>query len=181
MKIKSSIDSINLESINNNARELSKHYIFNLDAYVIDVASILMILVNLFWILLEMFGSSSRASVTVHFGMGLGVLLPFIALIYLFRRKEDDYSSMRALVLFFQLSVIAVTTLLTLHSKDTSGISLAMFWLVICAFSPMVNLADSIIVMTLLFLSTFLPALLLHGPEAVNRGNIIIAFCVVIA
>ena len=181
MRIKSSIDSINLESINNNARELSKHYIFNLDAYVIDVASILMILVNLFWILLEMFGSSSRASVTVHFGMGLGVLLPLIALVYLFRRKEDDYSSMRALVLFFQLSVIAVTTLLTLHSKDTSGISLAMFWLVICAFIPMVNHADSIIVMTLLFLTTFLPALLLHGPEAVNRGNIIIAFCVVIA
>ena len=181
MKIKSSIDSINLESINNNARDLSKHYIFNLDAYVIDVASILLILVNLFWILLEMFGGSFRASVTVHFGMGLSILLPVIALVYLFKRKEDDYSSMRALVLYFHLSVIAVTTLLTVHSNNTSGISLAMFWLVICAFIPMVNMSDSIIVMTLMFLSTFLPSLLIYGTKAINRSNIIVAFCVVIA
>ena len=181
MRIKSSIDSINLESINNSARDLSRHYIFNLDAYVIDVASILLILVNLFWIFLEMFGKSFRTSLTVHLGMGLSVLFPIIALFYLFKRKEDDYSGMRALVLFFQLSVIAITTLLTINSKNTTGISLAMFWLFICALIPMVSMTDSIIVMTILFLSTFLPGLLVHGPSSINRSNIIVGICIVIA
>lgn len=181
MKIKSSIDSINLESINNSARDLSRHYIFNLDAYIINVASILMILVNLFWIFMELIGRDSRASVTSHFGMGLSILFPVIALFYLYRRKEDDYFGMRALVLFFHLAVIAVTTLLTVHSSSRPGVSLAMFWLVICALIPMASIADSIIVMTILALSTFLPTLLVYGSEAVNRSNIIVGISIVIA
>ncbi len=180
MKIRSSIESINLESINNNALDLSKNYIFNLDCYVMDVASVLMLLVNVFWFVVNFIRRTPVRSAVSYLGIIHGIIFPVITLLFLLKRKPDDYSKTRVLVIVFHIFVIAMTTFLNLHIGTTSsGIPLSMFWLLICALVPMISLVDSAIVMTILFLSTFLPNMILFGPGNVNWNNLMVAVCII--
>lgn len=180
MKIRSSIDSINLESINNNALDLSKNYIFNLDCYVMDVASVLMLLVNIFWFVVNFIKRTPVRSTVSYLGIIHGIIFPVVTLLFLMKRKPDNYSWTRVLVIVFHLFVIAMTTFLNLHIGTTSsGIPLSMFWLLICALVPMISLVDSAIVMLVLFLSTFLPNLILFGSGNVNWNNLMVAVCII--
>ena len=180
MKIRSSIDSIKLESINNNALDLSKNYIFNLDCYVMDVASVLMLLVNIFWFVVHFIRRTPVRSTVSYLGIIHGIIFPVVTLLFLLKRKPDDYSKTRVLVIVFHLFVIAMTTFLNLHIGTTSsGIPLSMFWLLICALVPMISLVDSVIVMLVLFLSTFLPNLILFGSGNVNWNNLMVAVCII--
>ena len=180
MKIRSSIDSIKLESINNNALDLSKNYIFNLDCYVMDVASVLMLLVNIFWFVVNFIRRTPVRSTVSYLGIIHGIIFPVVTLLFLLKRKPNDYSKTRVLVIVFHLFVIAMTTFLNLHIGTTSsGIPLSMFWLLICALVPMISLVDSVIVMLVLFLSTFLPNLILFGSGNVNWNNLMVAVCII--
>ena len=180
MKIRSSIDSIKLESINNNALDLSKNYIFNLDCYVMDVASVLMLLVNIFWFVVNFIRRTPVRSTVSYLGIIHGIIFPVVTLLFLLKRKPDDYSKTRVLVIVFHLFVIAMTTFLNLHIGTTSsGIPLSMFWLLICALVPMISMVDSVIVMLVLFLSTFLPNLILFGSGNVNWNNLMVAVCII--
>ena len=180
MKIRSSIDSIKLESINNNALDLSKNYIFNLDCYVMDVASVLMLLVNIFWFVVNFIRRTPVRSTVSYLGIIHGIIFPVVTLLFLLKRKPNDYSKTRVLVIVFHLFVIAMTTFLNLHIGTTSsGIPLSMFWLLICALVPMISMVDSVIVMLVLFLSTFLPNLILFGSGNVNWNNLMVAVCII--
>ena len=180
MKIRSSIDSIKLESINNNALDLSKNYIFNLDCYVMDVASVLMLLVNIFWFVVHFIRRTPVRSAVSYLGIIHGIIFPVVTLLFLLKRKPNDYSKTRVLVIVFHLFVIAMTTFLNLHIGTTSsGIPLSMFWLLICALVPMISMVDSVIVMLVLFLSTFLPNLILFGSGNVNWNNLMVAVCII--
>ena len=180
MKIRSSIDSIKLESINNNALDLSKNYIFNLDCYVMDVASVLMLLVNIFWFVVNFIRRTPVRSAVSYLGIIHGIIFPVVTLLFLLKRKPNDYSKTRVLVIVFHLFVIAMTTFLNLHIGTTSsGIPLSMFWLLICALVPMISMVDSVIVMLVLFLSTFLPNLILFGSGNVNWNNLMVAVCII--
>ncbi|MBR4426750.1 MAG: diguanylate cyclase, partial [Spirochaetales bacterium] len=185
MKIKSSFDSINLETLNESATDLAKNYIYRLDNYVMIVASIIVVLVNLFWLGMELLELTTPFTLIGNIGVFIGILFPLIVIFYLFRRDESDNSMMRFIVIFFQMSIILSTACLNLNSHNayaaTGGISLVMFWFIICALVPMVSIVDSIVMMGILFLSSFLPQLLFQGPQYVNTNNILVGVCIVIA
>ena len=185
MKIKSSFDSINLETLNESATDLAKNYIYRLDNYVMIVASIIVVLVNLFWLGMELLELTTPFTLIGNIGVFIGILFPLIVIFYLFRRDESDNSMMRFMVIFFQMSIILSTACLNLNSHNayasTGGVSLVMFWFIICALVPMVSLVDSIVVMMIMFLSSFLPQLLFQGPQAVSGNNILVGVCMVVA
>ncbi len=185
MRIKSNIERISLETLNESASDLAKNYIYSLDSYVMAVAAVLMIAVNLFWLIMSLFNISSHMSLISHVGVAIGLLFPIITLIYLQMREETDYKHMRLMVILFQLCIILSTLFLDFSSarnaSSMGSLSLALFWLFICALIPMVSHIDSAIVMTVMFSSTFLPQLLAYGPKAVNMSSILVAICIVVA
>ena len=155
-EIRENIGNVNLETLNKSASDLAKNYIYSLDSYVMVVASIIVVLVNLFWLVMELAGLTTHFSTVGNLGVFIGILFPLIVLFYLYRREESDFSMMRFMVIFFHLSIISTTTCLNLNSGNayakTGGISLVMFWFIICALVPMVNSVDSIVMMGMLVL-----------------------------
>ncbi len=182
MKPITQIDRINLENLNESANDLGKNYIYNLDSFIMSVASVLLIAVNMFWVFMEIFSRSSGFSMLGHIGVSIGLVIPSVTLIYLFKREESDYSAMRLMVVLFQIGTVASTLLLTYSSAGRSssgGISLAMFWLIICAVVPMYSPIDSAIVMGYLLAATILPEAIAY--RTISTSHTIVVLCIIAA
>ena len=181
MKEDAYLEKITLDSIENGARGIEKDHLYSINRNTLLVASLMMIIVDSVWVVLDIMDRTFHLSTLSYIGMIIEFVYPALTLIYLFEMRS--LRRMKSVVFSFHiLTIISAVIMNMAHVASngfTKGIPLSLFWLVICVFLPMSGILESAIVMSLLFVCTFVPQMLVFGISFHLLNNIIFAVCIV--
>ena len=185
---------VSLDSLFAGQKEIELDYFDRQNSLSTTVISILMLTINLFWIILWLFGAdiSSFNHPLGALGIFFSTVTSLIPMIVLLKNRNLNRIPLNIIMLVLHFSINISVVLLALGrcsiiAKDGvassyNGITLSTYYVVICAFMPFYRKRESIICMLFLFIAGLLPPLILKDSGAyILIGNIIIRICSIAA
>ncbi len=187
-KVTSEYD-ITLDYVFTDGKNLIVDYISKQNRQIIKAGSLLMVIVNLFWLVFELVTPGKTHDIFYLLGLTLCTIAEALMLIFTWRRRKPDPKRARTVQLVFQLSTILMVLFLeTTRSHSlasdvhlvSNGVSLSAYWLILCALVPMYSNLDSILCMAALVGSAFVPIWICPAGSYQFTSNLIISICVCI-
>ena len=178
-------DGITLETATTKNLNVFEDFIIRQNTFVMVLISFLMLTVDTFWLVMNLFRHYEYFNSPYSFGFVVGLAVP-LAIIFLIRYGRSDAKRARIYALLLQVSIIVSVLMFNpVWRSDVlempNGIGLPMFWLFACIFITLPSIKDSIIIMCLLTISTVIPKFIMPSVEYHLTGNLIISICTVIA
>ena len=187
---KADLDIVNLKWLLKEDNDLVENYIANQNKTFLRVASILIVLVNTFWLFsLYVFSDRGRSSATALgiSGIVLGVIVSAVTLALTWPTRNTRTSTIRIMLIVFHIGMVLTVLGLEISKSyviaatvgTTNSVSLSVYWLILLVMLPIPGLADSIAVMTILGASVFVPFLVCPKGSYSLASNAIIAACII--
>lgn len=187
-------EMINLETVFREDKDLLHEFVFTHNRFVVQVISLISLAVNLFWFISYIItGSVARFSLG-YIATLLMVVFPAFVLIYSINQSKEAFHSptkCRAMQFLFHVFIIASVVMLEVaRGRDFSQlypgqifnqVSLSCYWLIACAFIPLISNVDSAIVIALILLSAVIPQFLCPPGSYNITSNLIICLAISLA
>ncbi len=188
-------DIVNLEAVFREDKDLVQEYVYTRNRFSVQVVSVISLVINLFWLVSYIFDSSPTPLFSLgHVATMLMVLFPAFVLAFAAGQRKSPFHShklCRRMQLTFQIFIIASVVMLetsrgldfaaTYPGETFNQVSLSTYWLIACAFIPMITTTDSLIVVALIILSAFIPKFICPSGSYNILNNLIISLSISLA
>ena len=177
-------DGITLETAISKTLDVVGDFIIRQNAFVMTLISLLLIIVDSFWLIVNLFLHFEFFNSLYSFGFVVGIAVP-LAVLFFIRYGRLDAKRSRFLAYMLHFCIIVSSFLFNpvwrSSMMNSDGIGLPVIWLLACTFITLPSITDSIIVMSALMLSTIIPRFVCPDATYSLAGNMIVAICTVIA
>ncbi len=187
-------DMINLEAVFREDKDLLQEYVFTQNRFSVQVISVISLVVNLFWLVTYLVNSDGPFFTLGHIATLLMVVFPAFVLVYAANQGKYPFHSptkCRFMQLIFQCFIIASVVMLEISrgfdfaesfpGETFNQVSLSCYWLIACAFIPLITTFDSVLVIIQILLSAIIPQLVCPAGSFNITNQLIICLAISLA